>query len=337
MTLLQRKVKAVALISSGLDSLLAAKIVKDSGIDVRGVHFFFQFDSIDKENRQKEVEKTVHPLDIPVSVVDISEDFLDILTNPQHGYGSQVNPCIDCRLYMLRQAQKMMEQIGAQFVITGEVVGQRPMTQQKPTLFHIDKISGLKGRILRPLSAKLLPPTIPEEKGWVDRNKLYGLSGRSRKPQIAMAKEFGISYYSQPGVSCILTDPGYARRVKALFSHRRREDITVEELRLLRPGRHFWLNENLQVVVGRDEQDNLALETFRDGRWVFYPMDRQGPLVLATGINGESDIKLVAGITARYCGGDKVLPFRIHYEGNGKEGVVWGTPIPDSKLGKWRV
>ncbi len=337
MTLLQTKVKAVALISSGLDSLLAAKIVKDLDIDVQGVHFFFQFDSINKEDREREIEKTAGPLNIPVSIVDISEDFLDILINPEHGYGSQINPCIDCRLHMLHKAQKMMMQIGAQFIVTGEIVGQRPMTQNKPTLFHIDKASGLKGRILRPLSAKLLPPTLPEEKGWIDRNKLYGLSGRSRKPQLAMAEELGISHYSQPGVGCILTDPGYAKRVKSLFSHKQKKEITVEELKLLRFGRHFWPKDNLQVIVGRDEKDNLSLEAFQSGRWVFYPLDHQGPLVLAVGIKYESEIKLIAGITARYSSGNKSSPLRIKYKGNGKEGTILGTPIPDSELEKWRV
>ena len=152
-----------------------------------------------------------------------------------------------------------------------------------------------------------------------------------------MAKELGISHYSQPGVGCILTDPGYARRVKALFSHREKKSITVEELKLLRFGRHFWPKDNLQVIVGRDEQDNLALEAFRSGRWVFYPVDHQGPLVLAVGIKSESDIELVAGITARYCSGDKTSPLQIHYENNQKKGVVWSTPISDSKLENWRV
>ena len=331
------KVKAIALMSSGLDSLLTAKIVSDLGIDVHGVCFFFQFDSLAEKKRSGEIEDLVRPLGIPLTIMDISEEILPILLQPEHGYGSGVNPCIDCHLFMLKRAKELMDKISARFIVTGEVVGQRPMSQTKPTLFHIDKVSGLKGIVLRPLSAKLLPVTLAEERGWVDREELYGFSGRSRKPQIDLARKLGISHFNSPAGGCILTEPNYSRRVNAFFAHRGKDEVTVEELKLLRLGRHFWPHDHLQVVVGRDERDNSALEAFREGRWVFKPIGTdKGPLVLAHGVKSKNDRKIVAGITARYCNSQKEAKITIHYKGD-EEGLIEVTPISDSILEKWRV
>ena len=332
------KIKAIALVSTGLDSLLAAKIVKDLGIDVHGVCFLFQFDRLAEKHRSGTIKNLFHPVGIPLDVVDISEDFLPVLLHPQHGYGSGINPCIDCHLFMLQRAAKMMDPIGARFLITGEVVGQRPMSQNKPTLFHIDKVSGLKGLILRPLSAKLLPPTLPEKKGWVNREKLYEISGRSRTQQIDLARRLGITQYNAPAGGCILTDPNFSRRARILFAHRTEKEITVEELKLLRLGRQFWPESHLHVVVGRDEKDNLALEPFRAGRWVFSAADtRKSPLVIAKGVRNKHDLKIIAQITARYCTGDKTSQRRIHYQGDSKEGDITVRPISETKLEKWRV
>jgi tRNA-specific 2-thiouridylase len=332
----KNSIKAVALVSSGLDSLLAAKIVKDMGIDVQGVCFIFQFDHLEKKFKNGAVESLFQPLGIPITAIDISEEYLPILKNPKHGFGSAVNPCIDCHLYMLKRAKEIMDESGCQFLITGEVVGQRPMSQTKPTLFHMNKVLGFKDLILRPLSAKLLPPTLPENEGWVDRERLYGISGRSRKPQLALTKELGITHFSAPAGGCILTDPNYARRVKAFFEHRGKEDITVEELKLMRVGRHFWPNSHLQVIVGRDESDNLALEPYRKGRWAFYPENDKGPLVLASGIQDEADKEIAAGITARYCSGNDPS-FRIIFEHDVEKGELQSGPVSDDLLDDWRV
>jgi len=332
------KIKTIALMSSGLDSLLAAKVVKDMGIDVVGVCFYFQFDSLAETVRSGAVEELVRPLGISLQCIDISEEFLPVFLNPAHGYGSGVNPCIDCHLFMLRKVAEMMEAIHASFVVTGEVVGQRPMSQNKPTLFHIEKLSGLKGRILRPLSAKLLPATLPEEKGWVDREKLFDFSGRSRTPQMALASRLGITRYVQPAGGCILTEPGFSDRARALLAHREKMEITVEELKLLRHGRHFWPKDHLHVVVGRDKDDNAAIEAFKEGRWVFWASDtRKSPIVLAKEIIDESDIQICAGITARYIGGEKSDTFSIHYRSGGREGDITVPPLPDSLLEDWRV
>ena len=332
-----KKIKAVALISSGLDSLLAAKIVKDQGIDVRGVCYFYQFDSLSEKSQRGEIQALFYPLNIPVTVVDTTDAFMPIFLYPDHGYGSGVNPCIDCHLFMFRSAKEMMDNIGARFLVTGEVVGQRPMSQNKHTLFHIDRVSGLKGLILRPLSAKLMPTTLPEEMGWVDRNKLYDFSGRSRKPQIALAGELGIKEFNSPAGGCILTEPNYSRRVKAYFKYRGKDLVSVEVMKLLRYGRHFWPREYLHVVVGRDKNDNQALEAFQSGRWIFEPVNVKGPLVLATGIKDMEDCEIVAKITARYCSVKVDSSIAIHYIGKGNEGNLHVLPFEETLVEEWRV
>jgi len=330
--------KAIALMSSGLDSLLAAKIVKDLGIQVQGVCFYYQFDLLAEKYRSGAIQELVKPLNIPLKIIDITEEFLPTLLRPKHGYGSGVNPCIDCHIFMFKKAASMMEEMNAGFLVTGEVVGQRPMSQNKPTLFHIDKETGLKGLILRPLSAKCLPQTLPEEKGWVDREKLYAISGRSRTSQFDLARRLGITKYNAPAGGCILTEPNFSRRAKALFSHKKKEEIDIEALKLLRFGRQFWPTPNLQVVVGRDEKDNLALRAFQKERWAFYAADTiKSPLVIANGINGKEDLKIVAQITARYCSGDRTKQRRIHYQSNHEEGDITVMPISDTLLEKWRV
>ena len=318
-----------------MDSLLAAKIIKNMGIEVIGLHCIFKFDPTNEKEKIDRVKKLLAPHDIPVVIEDTTQAFMEMFLNPDHGYGSEMNPCIDCRLLTLKYAKKLMEKVGAQFVITGEVVGQRPMTQNKPTIFHIDKVSGLRGRILRPLCAMILPPTIPEEEGWVDREKLYDISGRSRKRQIALVKELGIDDYNQPAGGCILTDPQWSQRVKVLLGHRKGEDLTIESVRLLRLGRHFWPNKKLWVIIGRDEKDNRELEKFKSNRWVFHPPDFKGPLVLADGVESMDDKKRIAGMAARYC--KKREKIEILYHGFGEEGLLEVEPLDEEEMRQWRV
>jgi len=274
---------------------------------------------------------------IPLVVRDITFSFMDMFMNPEHGYGSEMNPCIDCRLLTLQTARSVMEETGAEFIITGEVVGQRPMTQNKPTLFHMDRVSGLKGRILRPLSARVLPPTIPEGKGWVNREKLYDITGRGRKRQIEMARELGIHEFSQPAGGCMLTEPAWSARARSLMTNLGRESVGIEDIQLLRLGRHFWPRRGLWVIVGRDEQDNKNMEPFGKGRWRFFPVDVAGPLVLASGIENETDIQTAARLTARYSGGKNGPALAVQYESDAHRGALTVEPVPESLVDAWRV
>lgn len=327
------QVKAVALVSSGLDSLLSVKIVRDLGIEVYALHCSFSFDFSPNRDRVTALKEMLSPFGIPLRIMDITESFIPILRNPAHGFGSAVNPCIDCHLFMLLQAKKWMEELGGQFVVTGEVVGQRPMSQNKPTLFHIEKQASLQRRILRPLSAKLLPVTIPEDEEWVDRERLYGISGRGRRPQEALASQLGIRHYFQPAGGCILTDPFYAKRIKAFIQYRGSEKLTSDVMCLCRYGRHFWIDNRIWLVVGRNENDNAALEPYRMNRWIIYPVDEKGPMVLADGIRNEEDLRLAAGITARYC--KNPVPM-LAVQGSEKK-IFSVRPVSDSVLQEYRL
>ena len=331
-------VKAVALVSSGLDSMLAARIVKDFGVDVLGVFFLHRFDCPDVDGKRRELENAYAALSIPIRIIDLSEPLLKILRHPEHGYGTGVNPCIDCHILMLKEAHRVMIEIGGQFLVSGEVVGQRPMSQMKPTLFHIDKVSGLKELILRPLSAKILPVTLPEKKGWVDRGRLFDISGRSRRAQLRLAEAWGIKGFHGPAGGCVLTEPNYARRVTAFIARRGEEALTVETLCLFRYGRHFWPADHLHVVVGRDARDNEALEAFASGRWIFRPADTEkGPLVLAEGITEKAEIELAASIAARYTTEKEAGRVRIKYIKDKTGGSVLSEPADENRLVTWRV
>lgn len=314
----KEKIKAVAMLSGGLDSSLAVKIVADQGIEVLGVNYNTGFCLTDHRRKMYGLGARLDPQSLrnealaagakwglPVEIVDISDEYLRILTKPRHGYGSAVNPCIDCRIFMLKKTREHMEKLGAGFIITGEVIGQRPMSQMRKTLKLIEKESGCEGLILRPLSAKLLEPTIAEINGWIDREKLYDFNGRSRKPQIRLAKEIGLEEYPQPaGGCCFLTDKNYARRMRDLFRHADKKNVTTDQVLLLKVGRHFRLDEQTKLIVGRNEAENLFLEKTAGRLPRLYCTDVQGPLSLVEGGAGEGAISTAAGITARYSDAD---------------------------------
>jgi tRNA-uridine 2-sulfurtransferase len=200
-------IKAISLISGGLDSTLATKVVMDLGVDVLAANFVSPFCQCSrKDGCRHEARFVSEQLNIPLRIVNATDDFLEMLKKPKHGYGSNMNPCIDCRILMLKKSKELMDEVGASFLITGEVLGQRPMSQRRDAMRTIEKEAGVTGLVLRPLSAKLLEPTIPEEKGWVDREKLLDISGRSRKPQMKMAEDFNIKDYPCPAGGCLLTD-----------------------------------------------------------------------------------------------------------------------------------
>lgn len=295
------KIKAISLISGGLDSTLATKVVLDQGVEVIAANFSSPFCRCNRVDGCRHEAKFVsEELGIPLKVVNISKDFLEVLKSPKHGYGSHMNPCIDCRILMLKKAKELMQELGASFLITGEVVGQRPMSQRRETLRRIEKEAGLCGLILRPLSAKILDPTIPEEKGWVDRSKLLDISGRSRRVQMEMANDFHIKDYPCPAGGCLLTDPAFSKRVKDLVVH---NELTLEDVNLLKHGRHFRLTEKARLVVGRNEQGNKTLEALcRPGDLFFAPPEEvSGASALGRGdFSLKKTIILAARIVSRY-------------------------------------
>lgn len=249
----QKKIKALVMLSGGLDSSLAVRILQEQGLEVEAVHFTGVFHAGEFDEYDSSAGRFAKRFGVKLTILNIEEDFIDILKNPRYGYGSNINPCIDCRIYTLKKAKKYMDETDASFIATGEVLGQRPMSQRKNMLELVEKRSGLEGLLLRPLSAKLLEPTIPEEKGWIDREKLFDISGRSRKPQMALAKRYGIEDYPNPAGGCLLTDPQFSERLRDLLRH---NNLTMGEMEFLKVGRHFRLSDDTKAVVGRSREDN---------------------------------------------------------------------------------
>lgn len=328
--------KVVALISGGLDSTLAAKLIKEQGIEVVALNFKTAFCLCDRKNSAgclNHARQVAHNLGLEIRVINITQEFLEIIKAPVFGYGSNMNPCIDCRILKLRKAKEFMHEIGASFVITGEVLGQRPMSQHKQALRIIEKESGLEGLVLRPLSARLLPETIPEKEGWINRDKLLSFNGRTRKPQIALAKEFGINDYPCPAGGCLLTDSGFARRIKDLLAN---EELNLNNIELLKIGRHFRISKLTKLIVGRDEKENERLSGLaRDGDYLFMPHAIAGPTALGRGIFNNADLlKLSCGIVCRYCDLDGKLNTKIIYrKAPDKKGdVLEALPLEAEKV-----
>ncbi|MEJ2726735.1 MAG: tRNA 4-thiouridine(8) synthase ThiI [Deltaproteobacteria bacterium] len=234
--------KALAVFSGGLDSMLAVKLILAQGIEVLGLFFETPFFTSGK------ARTFAASINLPLKVIDLTEPHLDLVKNPKHGYGGNMNPCIDCHALMLRKAGDMLEQERAGFIVTGEVLGQRPMSQNKKALLLVAAESGYGNLVLRPLSAKRLPVTVPEEKGWVRRQELLDIFGRSRKPQMELARTFGITEYPSPAGGCLLTDQVFSKRLKDLFSSR--PSPALREIEVLKVGRHFRIGPHTKLVVG---------------------------------------------------------------------------------------
>jgi tRNA U34 2-thiouridine synthase MnmA/TrmU len=274
--------KAVGLLSGGLDSTLAARILLDQGIDVYAINFVSPFCTCTPKSMGcSAVANAVRQLgDIPLKRVAMGDEYLRMVRSPTYGHGRGLNPCIDCRIMKIRLAAEHMREIGASFLFTGEVLGQRPMSQHRRAMRTIDRESGIAGLILRPLSASHFPPTEPELRGIVDRTKLLGFEGRSRKPQIALAKEKNINDYPCPAGGCLLTDKLFAQRLKDYFDHC--EAPSVTDMPLLKIGRHFRTPNHRKIVVSRDEREGEALERLaRPGMHLFIPMNFCGPSILS--------------------------------------------------------
>jgi tRNA U34 2-thiouridine synthase MnmA/TrmU len=293
--------RAVALYSGGLDSTLAIITILRQGIEVKAVTFMNHFgcDVSDRSSCSKNPFAAAEKFGFEVKMSHLSGKFMDIVKNPKFGHGKNMNPCVDCRILMLKEAREFMEMTGAGFIITGEVLGQRPMSQRRDSLNIIDREAGLKGLVLRPLSAKLLKPTLPEEEGIVNRELLYDFGGRTRKPQMALADEFGLTEYPAPAGGCLLTEPNYSHRLRELFEHDR--DPSFLDLELLRVGRHFRLSPDCKVVVGRDKSENEALLKLADEKSPLMRVLGHGsPLTLVRGRTDAQTISMAAALCARY-------------------------------------
>ncbi len=290
--------KGIALFSGGLDSILAFKVIAEQGIAVSGITFETPFFSAAK------ARLTAERIGLPLTVLDITEEHLQMLHAPRYGYGRNMNPCIDCHTLMLRIAGRRMQEEGADFVFTGEVLGERPMSQGKQSLYVVAKNSGYADRILRPLSARLLPETEPERSGKVDRGRLCDIQGRGRKRQMEMAVHYGITSYPPPAGGCLLTDPVFSRRLRDLFDHHR--DYETRDIDFLKVGRHLRLDEKTKTIVGRNAVDNETIERLAKRGDALIRIDSfPGPTVLVPGGGDERTRLLAARICARYCDGPR--------------------------------
>ncbi len=307
--------KALSVFSGGLDSLLSAELIRAQGIDVLALFFetpFFQSTT---------AKKSAEQIKLPIKVIDITYRHLEVVKNPKYGYGGNMNPCIDCHALMLRKAGEMLEEEGASFIFTGEVLGQRPMSQNRHALSVVTSESGFQGLVLRPLSAKRLPITIPEEKGWVKREDLMGFSGRSRKPQIELASRFNITGYPSPAGGCLLTDKGFSRRLKDLLSSSPNPDLY--EIEILKLGRHFRIGSNTKLVVGRNKRENQAIHSLsKEKDLLLRTVDVPGPTVLVLGDLSSEFEELAASMTVSYSDAEDDEITEVSLIGKGMDRVV---------------
>jgi tRNA-specific 2-thiouridylase len=301
--------KAVILFSGGLDSILAAWLLLEQQIEIKGINFRSIFFT------RAETAAAADNLGLDLEVFDITQEHIRIVRYPQYGYGRNMNPCLDCRIYVLKRAAEYMQNIGAGFLVTGDVLDERPMSQRRDAFNLIEKASGLKGRILRPLSAKLLEPTIPEKEGIVRREELLDIQGRSRRPQIELARKKGIDYYPSPAGGCLLTDPGFSNRLRELLLMNR--SPADSDIQLLRYGRHFRLSDGSKVIIARHEEEiGCLLDLTREGDMVFSLAEFPGPVAIVKNRDKAGHlnwIEDVAALTARYSKARDKKEVRVKY------------------------
>ena len=344
--------KAIALISGGLDSMLAAKVVMEQGVHVEGLNFYTGFcveghtHAIRRKDRAKAKRNNAlwvaEQLGIRLHIIDVSSEYKDVVLNPKHGYGQHLNPCLDCKIFMVNKALAwgFMDEHGFDFIVTGEVIGQRPKSQRKETMPIVARESGADDLLLRPLCAKNLLPTRPEREGWVDRAALFDFHGRNRKPQIALAEAFGLTDYAQPaGGCCFLTDERYSAKLADLWEARGERDYELDDIMLLKVGRHIRPARHFKLIVGREEGENRFLEGYRK-RFLHLRTARvTGPLALVDGTPERADVALAARVLARYGQGrdDPEVEVSVHHT----DGVVELLNVPPLKPaeipGAWHV
>ncbi|MCP3671113.1 MAG: tRNA (5-methylaminomethyl-2-thiouridylate)-methyltransferase [Gammaproteobacteria bacterium] len=306
--------KAVALISGGLDSLLAARVVQEQGVHVEGINFYTGFcveghtHAIRKKDRAKPKRNNAlwvaEQLGMKLHIVDIIEEYKQVLFNPKHGYGANLNPCLDCKIFMVKKAHEWIQENGFDFIITGEVIGQRPMSQRKDTMPVIARDSGATNLLLRPLCARNLPETLPEQEGWVDREQLFDFSGRTRKPQMALAEKFGFDDYAQPaGGCCFLTDAQYSVKLADLWRARGEKSYEMDDIMLLKVGRHLRLSPDFKLIISREEGEGNFMQGYRNQYVSLKTTSHPGPMALVDGVVSEQDLQLAARVLARYSKG----------------------------------
>jgi tRNA U34 2-thiouridine synthase MnmA/TrmU len=336
--------QAVALISGGLDSMLAARLIREQGVHVEGINFFTGFcveghtHAIRNHHQHRPKRNNAlwvaEQLGIKLHIIDVIEEYKNIVINPKHGYGANLNPCLDCKAFMVGKARQWMEENGFDFIITGEVIGQRPKSQRRDTMPVVARESGAFDRLLRPLCAKLLAPTLPEREGWVDREKLLRFSGRNRKPQMALARDFDISNYAQPaGGCCFLTDRHYALKLSDLWHTRGQKRYDLDDIMLLKVGRHLRPRPHFKLIVGRDEGENNFLSGYRRRFVHLYPTSHKGPLVLVNGEADRDDLRLAARLAARFSQGrdsDEVT-VTVH-DGGGSDQLLTVRPLTAEEI-----
>jgi tRNA-specific 2-thiouridylase len=334
---MEEKKKIVALLSGGLDSRLAIKMMQKQGFEVEAVAIKTPFCDFDcGRGCGFEIRETADNLGINLKTVYLGDEYIEMLKHPKHGFGSGMNPCIDCRAMMFKAGKKHMEEIGAEFIISGEVLGQRPMSQHGPALRTIEKESGLEGKIVRPLSAALLPPTEPELNGLIKREDLGKIRGRSRKEQLRMAQEFGIENPPNAGGGCLLTDPKFAIRAKDLFKHA--QTPTTNDIDLLKIGRHFRFDQKTKLVVGRNQDENEMLKALvLDGDVLLETKDHVGPVSLIRGEFSQKLLELATAITLRYSDAPKDVPSIVVSQKKDVKSETSVMPVDESSYLQYRI
>lgn len=345
--------KAVALISGGLDSMLAVRVLQEQGIEVEGINFFTGFcveghtHAIRNQDKDKQKRNNAlwvaEQLGIKLHIVDVIEEYKDVLLNPKHGYGANMNPCLDCKIFMVGKAVEWVKEHhkdGFDFIITGEVIGQRPMSQRKSTMPIISEESGADDLLLRPLCAKNLPETLPEREGWVDREKLYGFHGRNRKPQIALAKSFGLNDFATPaGGCCFLTDKNYSDKLVDLWKARNSREYEMDDIMLLKVGRHIRPAPGFKLIIARDAGESKFLEGYRKQFPSIYALSHSGPMALVDGDFTEEQYALAAGIVARFGQGREAdeVELDINIPEHGHQQIKTAPLAADAVLQEWYV
>jgi len=325
------------LLSGGLDSTLAAKMMLEQGVELEAINFASVFSANGNKSGETDAQKVARQLGVSLTVKNITKELIGLVQSPKYGHGSGANPCIDCRIMTFKMAKEFMKEAGASFIVTGEVAGERPMSQTKGTIIKIEKEAGFEKLVVRPLSAKLFDPTLPEEEGVIDRNRLLGISGRSRKKQIEMAREFDIKDYPWPAGGCLLTDPGFSSRVKDLLAH---SELTPDNATLLKLGRHFRLSEKAKLVVGRNEKENDEIfKLSKEKDLLIEPKDMPGPFALIRGEVTADELGVALGIAARYTDKSKDEDVLLEYWDAGKEHKtqVKSSPQENKALDRIRI
>lgn len=330
------RIRAIALFSGGLDSTLAIKLILDQGVDVIPLHFVTVFQGLKAQKNKGALGRSVkETLGLELKEVFIGDEYLEMIKNPVHGYGGNFNPCVDCKIFMLKKAKEMMPELGASFLITGEVLGQRPMSQRKDALMIIERDAQVKGWLVRPLSGKILPQTEAEKNGWIKRELMAGIAGRGRNPQIRLAKDLGIEKYAQPAGGCMLTEEGFCRKLEVLA---KKDWMSLNEISLLKIARLFIFDDKSRFYCGRDRSSNESIAGFaQPGDVLLISEDIPGPVGLLRGDISQNNKFLAGRIISRYAipGGRAKVEIKSVPPGNNES--VFLDALSESETKKYMI